>query len=123
MQNLLHVPLYLGVQVTADFYGIPYAVLDNTDIIKQLMLQAAKEANTTIINYYFHKFAPQGVSGAIIIAESHLSIHTWPEEGYAAIDIFTCGDKTKPYHAIEYLKDALKPTNIAITETQRGLLK
>ena len=69
-------------------------LLDNKEQIETLLLRSIEGSGATYINHYFHKFSPQGVSGVIVIAESHLSIHTWPEHGYAALDVFTCGDKS-----------------------------
>ena len=69
-------------------------LLDNKEQIENLLLRSIEGSGATYINHYFHKFSPQGVSGVIVIAESHLSIHTWPEHGYAALDVFTCGDKS-----------------------------
>src|SRR3954451_14783572 len=81
----------LGVQWTVELMGCDSARLDDVDRIAHDMLQAAKMAQTTVVNSHFHKFSPQGVSGVVIIAESHIAIHTWPEVGYAALDMFTCG--------------------------------
>ena len=72
-----------------------------------MMVAAAKAANATIMESAFHRFEPQGVSGTVILAESHLSIHTWPEKGYAAMDFYTCGDHTDPWLACEYAASAL----------------
>ncbi len=69
-------------------------LLDNKEQIETLLLRSIDGSGATYINHYFHKFSPQGVSGVIVIAESHLSIHTWPEHGYAALDVFTCGEKS-----------------------------
>ena len=69
----------------------------------------------------FHRYNPQGVSGVVVIAESHISIHTWPEYGYAAVDFFTCGDAVDPYEAHEYLKKSLKAQDSHITELKRGM--
>ncbi len=76
------------------------------------MRQAAEEAGATIVDSSFHRFLPHGISGVVVIAESHLAIHTWPEYGYAAIDLFTCGDEVNPWKAFEFLRikfDAKKP--------------
>lgn len=70
----------------------------------------------------FHQFAPQGVSGVVVIAESHFFIHTWPEYGYAAVDIFTCGDSVRLEAAAELLMERLETKNPSIIELRRGLL-
>jgi S-adenosylmethionine decarboxylase len=86
------------------------------------MVSAAKEANATIIDISFREFNPFGISGLIVIAESHLTIHTWPEYGYAAVDIFTCGDVIKPEIAASYIIKHLECNNPSIVEMKRGLL-
>jgi S-adenosylmethionine decarboxylase len=86
------------------------------------MVFAAKEAKATIVDVSFHKFNPIGISGMVVIAESHLSIHTWPEYSYAAVDIFTCGDIIKPEVAASYLIKEFKSKNPSIVELKRGIL-
>ena len=93
------------------------------EYIEQAMLNATKEANATIISHNFHKFSPYGVSGVVVIAESHVAIHTWPEYNYAAVDIFTCGDTIDPWIIQEFLKDAFSSKNISSMEMKRGLFK
>ncbi len=86
------------------------------------MVSAAKEAKATIVETSFHKFNPFGISGVVVIAESHISIHTWPEYGYAAIDIFTCGEVLKPEVAASYLIDKFQSKDPSIVEMKRGVL-
>lgn len=76
-----------------ELHDIPFETLDNKQKIEEYLLSSLEGSGATYVNHFFHKFSPQGVSGAIIIAESHISIHTWPEHGYAALDVFTCGEK------------------------------
>lgn len=82
----------LGIHILVEYYNCNKEILKNVEIIEQSMLIAAKESKATIVESVFHQFNPWGVSGAVIIAESHLTIHTWPEHAYAAVDLFTCGD-------------------------------
>jgi S-adenosylmethionine decarboxylase proenzyme len=84
------------------------------------MLEAAKKSGATVLGESFHQFSPQGVSGVIIIAESHLTIHTWPEHGYAGADIFTCGTRVKPEKAAEVIIARLKPVTHSIIKMDRG---
>ena len=88
-----------------------------------MMNAAATAARATIMESAFHRFEPQGVSGTVILAESHLSIHTWPEKGYAAMDFYTCGDHTDPWLACEYAARALRATSVLATEFKRGIEK
>ena len=86
------------------------------------MVTAAVDSGATVLGESFHHFSPQGVSGVVVIAESHLSIHTWPEYGYAAVDIFTCGTSVEPEKAAEVLIEKLGAKNHSLMEIQRGLL-
>jgi S-adenosylmethionine decarboxylase len=90
--------------------------------VKNALVSAAKEAKATIIDISFHEFNPFGISGMVIIAESHLSIHTWPEYGYAAVDIFTCGDLIKPEVAASFLIKEFESRTPSIVELKRGIL-
>lgn len=97
-------------------------VLNDLNFLKDALLSAAEEAGATVVGESFHQFAPQGVSGTVIIAESHIFLHTWPEYGYAAVDIFTCGDTVKPDVAAELLIKRLETKDAAIIEVKRGVL-
>jgi S-adenosylmethionine decarboxylase len=98
------------------------ALLNDIKEIEDVLVSAAKEAKATVIESRFHQFNPFGISGVVIIAESHLTIHTWPEYGFAAVDIFTCGDQIIPAVAAAYVIEKLESKNPAIIEMKRGLL-
>ncbi len=85
------------------------------------MVTAALEAGAEIREVAFHKFSPQGVSGVVVISESHLAIHTWPELGYAAVDIFTCGETVDPWVSCYYIKDKFNAQNMTANEVKRGI--
>lgn len=106
-----------------DCYGCPPHLLDDLEIVESVMLKTAAKINAQILKSHFHKFAPQGVSGMVLIAESHLSIHTWPERGYAALDLFTCGTRTLPHLAPNYLKLALQVKTMKVTALDRKVLE
>jgi S-adenosylmethionine decarboxylase len=110
----------LGHQIIAEFYDCDGDLLANVDYVTDAMLEAAKRAKATIVTHTFHHFSPLGVSGAIIIAESHLAIHTWPEYGYAAVDLFTCGDSLHTEQAFHYLREALKSGTFSTMSLERG---
>jgi S-adenosylmethionine decarboxylase len=97
-------------------------ILKDLSKVKDALVSAAKEARATIIDVSFHEFNPFGISGMVVIAESHLSIHTWPEYGYAAVDVFTCGDIIKPEIAADYLIKEFESKNPSIVEMKRGML-
>ncbi len=84
------------------------------------MVQAALEAGAEVREVAFHQFSPQGVSGVVVISESHLAIHTWPEIGFAAIDVFTCGDSVDPWEACNFLIRSFKAQNATTTEVKRA---
>jgi len=112
----------LGVHILAEYYGCNNDILNDRDKIEQYLNEAAKIAGATVVASAFHNFNPYGVSGVVVIAESHLSIHTWPEYGYAAVDIFTCGNTVDPWKAYTYLKDKLMSSDFSTMEMKRGLL-
>ena len=111
-----------GTHLLLELRGCDRERLDNVNYIEEAMVGAANEAGATIVGRSFHKFAPRGVTGILAIAESHLCIHTWPEYGYAAVDIFTCGTAFKPHHAAQMLIERLACADPSITEIKRGPL-
>ncbi|VBB08488.1 s-adenosylmethionine decarboxylase [Lucifera butyrica] len=110
----------IGKHLTVDMYGCSFANLDNLEFIKNAMLTAVSEANMTLLNFSYHKFEPQGLTALALLAESHMSIHTYPELGYAAVDVFTCGDHSRPDRAVSILKGFLKPEKTKTTNIKRG---
>jgi S-adenosylmethionine decarboxylase len=112
----------LGTHLLIELKGCNPEILKSLEKVRSIMVSAAKEAKATIIDISFREFNPFGISGLIVIAESHLTIHTWPEYGYAAVDIFTCGDVIKPEIAASYIIKHLECNNPSIVEMKRGLL-
>lgn len=112
----------LGTHLLVELRDCNPDILKNLNMVKDAMVSAAKEAKATIIDVSFHEFNPFGISGMVVIAESHLSIHTWPEYGYAAVDIFTCGDIIKPEVAAQYLIQKFESKTPSIVEMKRGIL-
>ena len=102
-------------------YDCDVETLNNVEEISRLMLEAAREAKATILKSVFHPFFPHGLSGVVVIAESHLTIHTWPEHGYAAIDIFVCGETAEPQKACEYLAEKLGASQSQVLAFERGV--
>lgn len=113
----------LGRHVLAELYGCKFEVLNDIKQVEGIMVNAALEAGAEIREFVFHKFSPQGISGVVVISESHLAIHTWPELGYAAVDVFTCGDKVNPWDACNYLESMFGATDIKASEVQRGIIE
>ncbi|MGB9637828.1 MAG: adenosylmethionine decarboxylase [bacterium] len=113
----------LGKHIIVELSGCSEEEINDLNKVEEIMNQAAKKANATIIKSVFHKFSPMGVSGVVVISESHLSIHTWPELGYAAIDIYTCGFATKPFKACYFLAQKFKARKIKATYIIRGIKK
>ncbi len=94
--------------------------LDDLEHIDQTLRRCAAEAGATLLHIHLHHFTPnQGVSGVAVLAESHISIHTWPERGYAALDVFMCGD-TEPLKAVEEMRRAFSPAKVVVSEHLRG---
>lgn len=112
----------LGKHLLAEFYACDVEAINDLRLVEETMIQAAKEAGATVIGSSFHLFDPHGVSGVVIISESHLTIHSWPEYAYAAVDIFTCGDDVDPMVAFDYLKRHFKTESATYQMVQRGQL-
>lgn len=112
----------LGNHIIAEFYQCDKNTMNDTALIEKLMNEAAILSGATIVGSHFHTFNPYGVSGVIVIAESHLSIHTWPEYGYAAVDIFTCGDTIDAVKAFKHLKIGFGAGHTSTVEMKRGQL-
>lgn len=112
----------LGTQILLELKQCNRELLNDLPHIRKALLQAAKEVGATVIGQSFHQFSPQGVTGVVAIAESHLCIHTWPEYGYAAVDIFTCGEGFKPQEAVDLIVRSLGSQEHSVTEIRRGVL-
>ena len=96
-------------------------LLEDQQYVRMTLYNAAKETKSTLLNLSVHKFEPQGMTGIAMLAESHISIHTWPEKGMAVCDVFTCGDTATPELGVEYMKEQLKATDIVSHEFVRPL--
>ncbi len=107
----------------AEFFDCNPNVLNNLELIEKKMTQAATECGAHVVQTCFHMFSPHGVSGVVIISESHLAIHTWPELGYAAVDLFTCGENCDPKIAYDFLKAAFSSKSGSYSELRRGMLQ
>lgn len=94
--------------------------LDDLQNVESTLIDTARRIGATIIGHAFHQFSPQGVTGVVIIAESHICIHTWPEHGYAAVDIFTCGDTSRLEEATQHIADAFGSQDRSVVTLQRG---
>ena len=113
----------LGRQILVEFYDCDPDVLKDRDAIDAAVNEAVKRSNATVVTSTFHTFSPFGVSGVVVIAESHVAIHTWPEYGYSAVDIFTCGENIDPWAIHDYLKEVFRSKNTSSMELKRGVFK
>ena len=108
-----------GIHLLADLAGIDPALLTDPDAIDALLRDAALAAGARILHSHFHAFGPgMGVTGVLLLAESHISIHTWPEQEFAAVDIFMCG-AAAPRRALDVVRQALAPTHCRVRSAQR----
>jgi S-adenosylmethionine decarboxylase len=112
----------LGRHILAEIYGCPAQILNDVEKVEEILVNAALEAGAEVREVVFHKFSPQGVSGVVVISESHLAIHTWPELGYAAVDVFTCGDRVDPWTACNFITRHFEAQNMTATEVERGII-
>ncbi|WP_457590805.1 adenosylmethionine decarboxylase [Geoglobus sp.] len=109
-----------GVHIIVEASGCDPEVISDPKKIERIFKDAARHAKMTVKASYFFKFMPTGVSGAVIIAESHISIHTWPELGYAALDVYTCGD-SDPEKAVDYILERIGAKHAHVSEVRRGI--
>ena len=112
----------LGLHLLLELKDCNPKLLDDLDYVRGAMIRAANGVGAHIVGESFHRFTPQGVTGILAIAESHISIHTWPEHNYAAAAIFTCGSAFHPQKAAEILIRELECKQQDITEVRRGLM-
>jgi S-adenosylmethionine decarboxylase len=113
----------LGRQILVEFYECDHDILKDEEYITKAMVEACIKGQATVVTHTFHSFSPYGVSGVVVIAESHVAIHTWPEYGYAAVDIFTCGETIEPWILFNHLKEAFKSQKASQMELKRGLFE
>lgn len=111
----------LGIHFIVEFSFCDPKRIDDIQFVEKAMIKAANDANATIIQVTFNQFEPYGVSGVVVLAESHISVHTWPEYGYAAVDIYTCGLTASPEKALESLKKSFKSKKVFYTKLSRGM--
>ena len=112
----------LGVHLLLELNECDEKLLDDVAHVRAAMIKAAKAVDAHVIGESFHQFSPQGVTGVLAISESHLCIHTWPEHGYAAADIFTCGANIEPQKAANVLIEQFASKQPSMTEFQRGII-
>jgi S-adenosylmethionine decarboxylase len=111
----------IGHHFIVEASGCDPEILGDVGRVQQILVKAAEAAGAKVWAVSFHRFQPSGVSGVVVISESHLSVHTWPEAKYAAMDIYTCGDNVVPEKGIEYAVEAFQASSSHITEMTRGL--
>jgi len=111
----------IGYHYIIEASGCDPKIIADANTLKRILLESAKVGEMDVRTVYFYKFSPQGVSGLIVVSESHISIPTCPEKGYAAIDVYTCGTKSKPEKAVNYILEQIKADYAHITEVERGV--
>lgn len=122
-KNATEVGFALGRHMTVEFYDCDAHILADCGLVEQVFLAAACKSGATVIDSNFHEFKPQGVSGVVVISESHFAVHAWPEYDFAAVDLFTCGDKVDFDTAIEVIANGLKSGEwIISSQMNRGIV-
>jgi len=112
----------LGKHLLLELKDCDAGLLNDIDYLSEALPEVARLIGATVIKDAFYQFSPQGISGVVIIAESHISIHTWPEYSYAAVDVFTCGDVIEPSKAVKPMAERLKAKSVSYIELKRGVL-
>lgn len=111
----------LGIHLLLDVAGAPFALLDDPARIEAALVETVEAMGAHVLGTHVHRLSPQGISGIVVISESHITIHTWPERGEAAIDLFTCGDAARARAAIGSLTVRLGGTRSSLREIFRGV--
>jgi S-adenosylmethionine decarboxylase len=111
----------IGYHYIVEAAGCNPEVLRDPDAMREILTQAARAGDMGVRTSYFYRFAPSGVSGVVIVSESHISVHTWPERGYAALDVFVCGEAARPEAGIHFILEKLSSTDAHVTEIKRGI--
>jgi S-adenosylmethionine decarboxylase len=109
-----------GRHVAVDTWGVQFDLLNDAEFLKKEMIEAAEVSGATVLSVQSKQFSPQGATVLVLLSESHLSIHTYPERGFAALDCYTCGDHVDPQVAIDYLVSVLKPEKTYAKKLVRG---
>jgi len=112
----------LGKHLLLELKDCDVGLLNDMDYLREALIEVARFIGATVIKDSFHRFSPQGISGIVIIAESHISVHTWPEYSFAAVDVFTCGEVIEPAKAVKPMAEKLKAKSTSYIELKRGVL-
>jgi|UniRef100_A0A7C4QVY7 S-adenosylmethionine decarboxylase len=111
---------HLGRHVIIEFWGCNDGIND-AERMRAAIIEAVRAANATLLDLNVHTFSPHGVTGVAVLSESHLSVHSWPEYGYLAADVFTCGESTNPDAAADVLRRYFEPTSVDVKHLSRGV--
>ena len=112
----------LGNHLIIELYECHRDVINDAQMVEEKLKEAVRVSGANMVQSVIHEFNPHGISGVIVIEESHFSVHTWPEYGYCALDIFTCGDEIDYHSALQYLKSEFQAQSMSVTELKRGML-
>ncbi|WP_308634783.1 adenosylmethionine decarboxylase [Paenibacillus silvisoli] len=110
-----------GRHVAVDTWGVDFDLLNNAEFLQAQMVEAAEACGATVLSVQSKQFEPQGATVLVLLSESHLSIHTYPERGFAALDCYTCGETVDPQLAIDYMMSVLKPKVMHAKKLVRGM--
>lgn len=110
-----------GRHVAIDTWGVQFDLLNDAEFLQKEMIEAAEACGATVLGVQAKQFSPQGATVLVLLSESHLSIHTYPERGFAALDCYTCGDTVDPQLAIDYMVSVLKPEKVYAKKLVRGI--
>ncbi|MFF2480570.1 adenosylmethionine decarboxylase [Paenibacillus sp. NPDC058071] len=110
-----------GRHVAVDAWGVDFDLLNNAEFLQSQLVEAAEACGATVLSVQSKQFEPQGATVLVLLSESHLSIHTYPEKGFAALDCYTCGETVDPQLAIDYMIAVLKPTATHAKKLVRGM--
>ncbi len=111
----------VGYNIFADMYNCD-APLDDVRYLRRLLKESADRGNMQIVKVFFHRYTPQGITGLVIVKESHIALHTWPEYAFASVDIFLCGSNSDPYKTLKHIESGLRPSRVVTNSVERGVI-
>ena len=112
----------IGRHLILELWGCDADRINSIEVIKRAMTETIEACHATLLDLRVYPFTPIGVTGVAILSESHMMIHTWPEYGYAAVDVFTCGQNTDPNEAVPVLRHYFRPERVQVMEMNRGII-
>lgn len=123
MKVMIETDKVKGTHFIFDLYGCNFELLNDRTLLEDILLKSADAASMEVLHSHFHEFEPHGITGLVLLSTSHISVHTWPEHGYGAFDVFSCSDSEQTMRAVEYITDKISHERKEISKIERGYVE